>query len=116
MNLSMRHLKLPTLLLAAWMLLGAALEASVSSRLSSRFLARGEKAVLEVAFIGKRPTAFPEIPPVEGLKISPTGNGPQTQLVPGRRVEHIFTYIVSSYEVGSHSIPPMRRSAGNLPR
>ena len=96
-----------TVLLALWTLLLPVLEASVSSRMSSRFLARGERAVLEVAVLGKRPIAFPEITPIEGVKIQASGRGPQTRMIPGRRLEHIYSFIVSSYEVGSHRVEPV---------
>ncbi len=112
MTLFPSPLKLWTLLLAVWITLLPALEASVSSRLSSRFLARGERAILEVAIVGKRPTTFPEIPPIEGVKIQPTGRGPQTQMIPGRRVEHVYSYIISSYEVGQHEVRPIRVQLG----
>ena len=83
MNLRSRNIRLTAILLAAWTLLGAVIQAEVTVRLSSRFLARGERALLEVAHIGKRPTAFPEIAPIEGVKITSTQTGPRTQLIPG---------------------------------
>lgn len=95
-------------LLALWILLCGALEASVSSRISSRFLARGERAMLEVSVVGDRPTTAPEIAPVEGVQIRPAGRSPQRRMTPGRRVEHIFEYVVSSYEVGEHRIGPIQ--------
>lgn len=105
--------KIATVLLAAWTLLMPVLEAQVSSRLSSRFLARGERAILEVGIIGNRPDASPEIVPIEGVKIQPSGRGPQTQLIPGRRIEHVYSYILSSYEVGKHRIAPIRVQVGD---
>ena len=113
MNLRSRNIRLTAMLLAAWTLLGAVIQAEVTVRLSSRFLARGERALLEVAHIGKRPTAFPEIAPIEGVKITSTQTGPRTQLIPGRKVEHIFSYIVSSYEVGDHRIEPIQLKVDN---
>lgn len=79
--------------------------AEVSSRMSSRFLSRGERALLQVAIIGNLPTDAPVIPTVKGLEIKPTGMGPETNLLPGRRLEHVFEYMISSYEVGKHTLP-----------
>lgn len=101
---------IPSLIVATVLLelCGSVLAASVSSRISSRFLARGERAVLEVAVIGQRPDSYPEISPVEGIKIQPSSRGPQSQMVPGRRIEHVYSYVVSSYAVGKHRIEPIQ--------
>ena len=96
-----------TLILVLWTLILPVLEASVSCRMSSRFLARGERAVLEVVVLGKRPITFPQVTPVEGVKIQPSGRGPRTRMIPGRRLEHTYSFIVSSYEVGNHQIAPV---------
>lgn len=100
--------------LAAWLILCAHAAAEASSRLSSRFLARGEQALLEIAVTGNRPDAFPEIPAVAGVEIRPSGRGTRTNLLPGRRLEHVFSYIVSSYEAGRHELPPVKVSAGGV--
>jgi hypothetical protein len=52
-------------LAVAW-LFGTAASAQMSSRMSTRFLARGEQALLEVAVTGGQPVAFPEIPAAAG--------------------------------------------------
>lgn len=95
-------------LLALWILFSSVIEASVTSRLSTRFLARGERAMLEVAVTGARPTTQPEIAPVEGVQIRPASRGAQRRMTAGRRIEHVFEYIVSSYEVGAHRIAPIQ--------
>lgn len=100
------------ILLAAWFLLPFVVEAQVSSRLSTRFLARGEQALLEVAVTGGQPTDFPRMPTVDDVTIQPVGNGAQTRVLPGRRLEYVFEYLVSTYEVGSHSIPPIEVRTG----
>jgi len=101
-------------ILAAWLLFGIHAAAQTSSRISSRFLARGEQALLEVAVSGTRPDAIPEIPGVNGLEIRPAGRGPQTKLLPGRRLEHVFEYLVSSYDIGTHVIPGIPVSADGV--
>ncbi|MDX1680637.1 MAG: tetratricopeptide repeat protein, partial [Akkermansiaceae bacterium] len=113
MNKSPKTRPLILSLLALWLLLGSALEAEVVSRISSRFLARGERALLEVAVQGERPTSSPEIAPIQGVEIRPTGRGSQIQRTPGKLVEHVFTYIVSSFEVGIHRIEPIMVEVGN---
>ena len=106
------HFKTISALLAAWLLLHALGSAEVQSRLSTRFLARGEQALLELSVTGRQPSGYPEIPVVEGVVIRPTGRGPQTQLLPGRRLEYVFEYLVSSYETGSHLLPSIEVMAG----
>ncbi len=103
-----------TRLLAAWLILCAHASAQASSRLSSRFLARGEQALLEIAVTGSRAEAAPEIPAMNGIEIRPAGRGPKTQMLPGRRLEFVFTYLISSYETGRHEIPPVKVSAGGV--
>jgi len=92
--------------------LAASVHADVQSRISSRFLARGEQALLEIAVIGQKPTRVPEIDDVKGVTIQPAGPAPQTQMLPGRQIEHVFEYIISSYEVGKHTIPPVTVKVG----
>lgn len=102
---------------AVWLCLHAQLPAQiqqVSSRLSSRFLARGEQALLEVSISGTQPTAFPVIPAVEGFTLRPAGRGAQTKLQPGRRLEYVFEYVVSGYETGRHVIPSFEVVAGTV--
>lgn len=88
--------------------------AETISRLSTRFLARGEQALLEVAIAGAQPSAFPEIPTVEGMEIVETGRGVQRKMLPGRRLEYIFEYHVASYAIGRHVIPPFEVEAKGL--
>jgi len=99
-----------------WLLLCAHLAADVTSRLSSRFLARGESGLLEVSVVGDMPGAIPEIPQVEGLEIRSGGRGAQTRMLPGRRLEHVFSYLVSTYDTGIHSIPPIKIEVGGVTR
>jgi tetratricopeptide (TPR) repeat protein len=102
-------------LLATWLLLCAPALAETTSRLSSRFLARGEKALLEIAVSGAPPSAMPQIPAVKGVEIRPTGRGPQTKQMLGRKVELVFEYLVSSYDTGSHVLPAFTVMVGGKP-
>ena len=94
---------LALLLAASWSVLAHAQE--VTSRLSSRFLVRGERAILEVGLMNARPTDFPSIPQIEGVQIRLARDEPQARMRPGRRIEHVFEYEISSYEIGKHTIP-----------
>ncbi len=95
-----------------WVALCVHAAAEAASTLSSRFLARGEQALLEVAVTGTQPETYPELPAVDNVEIRPAGRGAQTRLMPGRRLEHVFSYLVSSYETGSHTIPSLQVRAG----
>jgi hypothetical protein len=78
-----------------------------TSRLSTSFLTRGEQALLEVAVAGSQRVDLPEFSPVKDVMIQPLNRGPQTRYLPGRKLETVFEYIVSGYEIGSHVIPPI---------
>ena len=86
--------------------------AEVGGTLSSRFLARGEQALLEISVTGGQPSASPIIPEVSGFDIRPAGRSPQARLLPGRRLEQVFSYLVSSYDVGKHVVPSVRVESG----
>jgi hypothetical protein len=86
--------------------------ADVVGTLSSRFLARGEQALFEVAVSGSQPSAMPVIPEVSGFLIRQAGRSPQARLQPGRRLEHVFSYLVSSYDTGKHVVPSVRIDVG----
>ncbi|MGA0853355.1 MAG: hypothetical protein ACO3RK_00905 [Luteolibacter sp.] len=88
--------------------------AQAVSRLSSRFLTRGEQALLEVSVSGTPPSLIPQAPDVPGVKIENTNRGAQTRLLPGRRLEYVFEFLVTSYEIGNFSIPPIEVLAGGV--
>ena len=100
-------------MLTAWLLTTPTAGADTMSRLSSRFLARGEQALLEVAVSGAQPGEFPVIPTVDGVEIK-SGGRVRTQQLVGRRVEYVFDYLVSSYAIGSHLIPAIEVIAGGV--
>ncbi|MEI8039268.1 MAG: tetratricopeptide repeat protein [Verrucomicrobiota bacterium] len=79
--------------------------AEAVSRLSTRFLARGEQALLEVAVADVQPAEWPEIPVVAGVEIRQAGRVPRLQPLPGRKREYVLEYLVSSYAAGGHTIP-----------
>lgn len=106
MNTSLHFTRFLTAI-AAWAFLVTASPGQTSSRLSTAFLARGEQALLEVAVTGGKPTEMPEIPAVANAEIRPIGRGLQTRMLPGRRLEYVFEYVVTSYDIGRYVIPPI---------
>lgn len=110
----MSGIKHITLLTTAWLLAATACPADVLSRISTRFLARGEQALLEVAVTGAQPTAMPQIPAVNGVEIRPTGRGIVTKLLPGRKLEYVLEFVVSSYAVGRHVLPAFDVESGGV--
>lgn len=102
------------ILLAASLTLPSFGAAESTSRLSSRFLARGEQALLEIAVTGDQPSAFPKIPSVPGVEIQMVGQGPRPQQARGRKLEFIFEYRLSCYDVGPHTFPPVEVMVGSV--
>ncbi|RYD40754.1 MAG: hypothetical protein EOP85_13735, partial [Verrucomicrobiaceae bacterium] len=86
-----------------------------TARMSSTFLARGEQVLLEISVAGDEPDEMPEIEPVENLDIQPSGRGPRVNMLPGRRLEHVFEYIVNGYETGKHTIPAVEVMVRGVP-
>ncbi len=87
--------------------LSSAARGQTTSRLTSSFLARGEQALLEVAVAGAQASDIPEISAVPNIRIMPSGRPPRTGMLPGRRLEFVYEYIISGYETGRHVIPPI---------
>lgn len=100
---------LALLLLSMATLTGAPVEA----RIYSSFLSRGEKVLLEVKFDGIEPENIPEFPKIEGVDIKPIGYGPSDPR-PGEKIYYRFQYVLSSYVVGQHIIPPVEVMAGGV--
>jgi hypothetical protein len=87
-----------------------------SSRLSTSFLARGEQALLEIAVTNGQPDDVPEIPSwSKNVSIVPTGRGPVPRMLPGRKMEFVYEYIIASYEVGKYTIPPIEVNVSGAP-
>jgi hypothetical protein len=94
--------------LALWTLLAtAATSAQTSSRISSAFLARGEQALLEISVVGGMPNEIPEVSPIKDVEIQPASRRPMTRMLPGRKLEYVFEYIVFGYEIGKYTVPPI---------
>ena len=93
--------------LALWTLLAPASGAQTSSRISSAFLARGEQALLEISVVGGQPNEIPEITPIKDVEIQPASRRPMTRMLPGRKLEYVFEYIVFGYEIGKYTVAPI---------
>jgi tetratricopeptide (TPR) repeat protein len=104
---TLKHSILSFFALAAWILLSANGHGQTSSRLSTSFLARGEQALLEISVVGGLPNEIPAPPGIKNIAIQASGRGPQTRMLPGRKMEYVFDYIVSGYETGSYVVPPV---------
>jgi tetratricopeptide (TPR) repeat protein len=87
--------------------------ATVEAKIYSSFLARGEKVLLEVKFEGAEPDNIPAFPKMKDVVIEPVGYGP-SDMIPGRRIEYRFKYVVSSYTVGQHTIPAAEVMVGGV--
>jgi tetratricopeptide (TPR) repeat protein len=93
-------------LLLIWFAAGSVANAQASSRMSSRFLARGESAVLQIVTTG--PHRVNGVPEVEQVAITPLGFGPiPNRTRRGRTPEFVTEFSVSSYAIGRHTIPPI---------
>lgn len=79
---------------------------SVEAKIYSSFLARGEKVLLEVKLDGIEPDAIPVVPKMKDVDIKLIGYGPSNPR-PGERITNRYQYVVSSYAVGQHTIPPV---------
>ncbi|MGD7654026.1 MAG: hypothetical protein ACQCXQ_12475 [Verrucomicrobiales bacterium] len=108
-----RHL---AVLLIAWAGLMACAAGQISAELSTRFLARGEKALLEISLPGNQASEYPRIPQVKGVTITPASTRPQTRIGYGRRPLYVFEYFVSSYETGPHTLPSFEVSSNGVTR
>ncbi|MBC7979364.1 MAG: BatD family protein [Armatimonadetes bacterium] len=91
-------------ILSVLLLATALAKAGVRTKLSSQFLARGEQGLLEIRVEGSEPDEMPRIPEIKDVTLEPLGLG-SPRMLPGRRLEYTFQYIVSSYATGRHVIP-----------
>jgi len=86
--------------------IGASASPAVQTTLSSRFLARGETALLEILVTnGRAGGEMPTPPVVADVTIQPAGFG--NKPMRGNRLGQVFQYLVSSYKEGRHVIPSM---------
>ena len=81
----------------------------VSAQLTSRHLARGEQSFLELVFTTPPNTRDirPRIPAVANVDIQPFSDGVTSRIAMGRRREHVIQFVIQSYTVGLHTIPPI---------
>jgi len=100
-------------MMAAWLAFCTMSSAETFSHLSTRFFARGEQALLEIAVTGNQAPETPHIPRVKGIEIQAADRGTIHQ-IPGRRVEYVFSYIVSTYEMGNHVLPSFEVMVGGV--
>lgn len=101
--------RLKNVILALSLLAGlSTAHAQPVSRMSSSFLARGEQATLEVAVADGTPVGDPLITQIPDIRIQETGIGPEARMLPGRKLEYVFYYRVSGYEVGDYTLPPIQ--------
>lgn len=100
-------------ILAFWLLTMALGEAAVKTKISSAFLARGEKTLLEIRIEGTEPDRMPVFPEVKDVVIESMGYSPP-RMIPGRRLEYGFRYVVSSYAIGKHTIPAIEVVVGGV--
>ena len=101
-------------LLAAWLLVAVAAGAEVSSRLTTRFLARGEQVRLEIAVADIKPSATPVIPAIPGVEIRQGDGRAVPKQIAGRRLEYVVGFQLSSYEIGRHVVPPVEVLVGGV--
>jgi hypothetical protein len=106
--------RLLTWISAAWLLVAMATGAQTVSRLSTRFLARGEQALLEIAVAGNQPPELPTLPKMKDMEIQLAGRG-SVRAIPGRKLEYVFDFLVSSYEMGNHVLPSFEVIVGGNP-
>lgn len=91
------------------LLMAQAAFAQVSVHLSSRFLARGEYARLDITTSGREADRPPATPVVPNVTID---YGRQGMVGRGNTMEFAYVYVVSSYEVGKHVIPSIDMMIG----
>ena len=112
--ISFTHIRGGFSIAIAWLLLTLGGNSQTTSQLSTRFIARGEQALLEVSVAGTQPESLPVIEPIKNVAIQSAGRGPQTRMLPGRKLEYVFEFIVTSYEVANYVIPPIKVMAGGV--
>lgn len=106
MNISKKYLTILRPAFVVWVMLSVISLGQTTSRLSTSFIARGEQAILEVSVMGAQADEIPATPVVDNVEIELINRG-DAKMTQGRRFEFVFTYLLVSYEVGKHVIPPI---------
>ncbi|MFD0895753.1 BatD family protein [Luteolibacter ambystomatis] len=83
----------------------ASAQIAVQATMSSRFLARGETASLDIAILNGMPRLerSPAVPQVPDVKIE--AGQPEPRMISARRSGYVFPFLISSYKEGRHIIP-----------
>lgn len=110
-----RHHRIAALAaLALCLCLAPQASAQISAQLTTRHLARGEQAYLEIALPARPPDTMPVIPNTPDVSIRATVPTAIPRQMPGRRVEYFYQYTVESYVVGRHTIPAVEMLINGL--
>ena len=88
--------------------------AQLSAQLTTRHLARGEQAFLEISLPGRPPDTMPVIPNTADVSIRAAVPSAIPRPMPGRRIEYFYQYIVESYVIGRHTIPAVEMLINGL--
>lgn len=102
--------------LALWAGTCSCRAAEASLRSSSRFLVRGERALLELTVSDARPLAMPEFPESRDFQIRRASNAVSTRRSPRGGIDYVFEFLLSGFQPGDHEIPAVkvRTDAGEL--
>ncbi len=88
--------------------------ASLEVSLASRFIVRGEQTVMEITLADVTPPESLRLPAIPGVVVQPRGfGGPNTTILPGRKIGYVYQYQISSFEVGAHTIPKITMRVGD---
>ncbi len=88
--------------------------ASIQVTMSSQFLARGEQAVVEVLLSEIEPPETLRMPAIPGITMQARGfGGPNTTILPGRKLGYVYQFVLSSFEPGKHKIPAISLRVGS---
>jgi tetratricopeptide (TPR) repeat protein len=93
----------------AWIasLCASVASAQTSANLTTRFLARGEGARLEITSVGREPDFSPTPPVVPNVRFENGRMGMVSRTPNNQDLEFSYEFIVSSDVVGRHVIPPV---------
>lgn len=93
------------LALLAFITSTASAQVAIQATMSSRFLARGETASLDIAILNGMPRLerSPIVPQVPDVKIE--AGQPEPRMISARRSGYVFPFLISSYKEGRHVIP-----------
>lgn len=89
------------------LLLAPVSSAQTSANLSSRFLARGEYARLEIISVGREPDFTPTAPVAPDVRIESGRMGMVSRTLNSQDLEFSYEFAISSDKVGRHVIPPV---------